>query len=185
MFVVVLIAVASDERDNLRHLAEIDKGIAAAVGSVSIYSLYTDYSERIDSCDYKWLVIAAYVLGAIVNLPKLPDATIHVLIVRFRQVWAPFVFSVVFLLLCVAFVIGALPERNYIGAFFVPVLMLFAMWAIKHVFLLLASGALLFLEALILVAGVPALLAACLKIFHESREIKVGLAEAVHGFKSD
>lgn len=205
-FAVMLIVVASDERDHLQHLADFDKGAAAAVGSVSIYSLYTDYSDRIDSCDYKWLVvceakpdqyspfvtsapqessggIVTYVAGAIVNLPKLPDATIHALIVRFRQGWAPFILSVTFLLLCIAFIIGALQEKNYLGAFFVPIFMLFAMWAIKHVFLLFAHGALLLLEALILVGGIPTLLAVSLKLFHESRELKEGVAEVVHTIK--
>jgi hypothetical protein len=204
-FVVLVIVIGSDERDHLKHLADVDRSVAAAVGSVSVYSLYTDYAERIDSCDYRWLVfctpktdafsalsvlpqrppegVGGWAISGMLNVPKLPDATIYALHKRWSQGWAPFALSLVFLIGCVLFAIGCLQERNYIGALFVPVIMLFAMWAIKHVFLLLTSGALLVLEALILIGGIPAALAVCLKLFHESREMKEGVAEVAHALE--
>jgi len=206
-FLVLVIVILSDERDHLQHLADLDKSIAAAVGSVSVYSIYSDYSERIDGCDYRWFVVCVpksdeislasflthqqppapsgvggAIAAAITNLPKLPDATVYALHKRWSQGWAPFTLSLVFLLGCVALVLGLLKEKNVIGAFFVPIAMLFALWAVKHVFLLVASGAWLFLEALILIGGVPALVATCLKLFNESRELAES-AKAAHSLK--
>jgi hypothetical protein len=205
-FGILLIVIGSDERDHLQHLADVDRGIAAAVGSVSIYSLYTDYSERIDSCDYRMLVVcspkpydsssfltslrqqpgntASWIGAAIVNIPRLPDATFYALGKRWHQGWLPFALALVFLTGCVMLVIGAIQEKNYVAAFFVPMLVLAAMWVLKEVFLLLASGVLLFLEALILIGGIPAILAALLKFFHESREVKEGITEVAHTFKN-
>ncbi len=204
-FIVLLVVIGNDERDHLQHLADVDRGIATAVGSVSIYSLYMDYSERIDSCSYTWFVICTptsaydYAFGAsllrqpttpfwigsaIANVPKLPDATFYALGKRWTQGWLPFSMAVVFLIGCILLIIGAIGDKNYIVACFVPMIMLVVMWGLKEVFLLLASGALLFLEALILIGGIPAMLAALLKFFHESREIKEGIAEVAHTLKN-
>jgi len=207
-FVVLLVVLAADERDGFSRLADLDRGIADAVGSVSIVSLYDDYTHRFATCDYQWLVLCQekpaiglelydagaaaseapttgnWLAGAIGNIPKLPDATFYVLGQRWSQGPIPFAMALLFLIGCIGFAVAAVRgEGNYVLALIAPIVVLVAMWILKHVFLFLADGALLFLEALILLGGIPAAIAGALKFAHESGEVKEGVSRIAESFR--
>lgn len=203
--VVAVIVIASDERDHLQRLADFDKHIAALVDSVSVHTLYTDYAERINDCDYRLLFfcerrpyprsfgyadanpdkpgLTDVVLSSIGNLPKLPDATVYALSKRWKEGPTAFTLALMFFIGCIVLVIALLSERQFLGAVFAPFIVLLAMWLLKHAFLFAATEFGRVLQALILIGGIPAAIAMMLKFWDESREIKDSVTEVAHTLK--
>ena len=92
--------------------------------------------------------------------------------------------ALIFIVLCAVGILGYLQDReSLIGVLFVPPIILFALWILKHVLLLFASGVWLVLEALILLGGIPALVAGAVSAFHASREVGEGATNIVKSFK--
>jgi hypothetical protein len=212
-FLLVLTALAIDQRDHFRWLQGADRNVSDAIGTISIGAIYEDYAERFNMCTYHWLVFCevkqpvpyslpqlpaeasssssgglSFIGAALVAIPRAPDATIYALHKRWVDIpihgATPFVMTIVFVVLCAVGILAYLQDReNIIGVLFVPLFILIGLWVLKWILIGFANGVWLVLEALIILGGLPALVAAAISAFQGSREVGESAVKVAESFK--
>ncbi len=199
--VVTVMAVSVDARGGLRWLQAGDRRAAQAIGTISVWRLYNEYTDRFAMCRYRDLVVCVprkdygtmsvlrrFELQSaamqsesswsdLANIPKLPDATLYAFRVSLRDgPWAT-AMLVGYLLVCLALAIVV--RRAPVVWLVIPAVVLLIFTIAKWLLLLAAHGALVVLEVLLFLGGIPASLAVAVRSFNASREIKEGVADVI------
>lgn len=198
---VTIMAVSLDARGGLRWLQAGDRRVARAIGTISVWRLYTEYTDRFAMCRYRDLVVCVprsadgttsvlrrfelqsaamqseSLWSDLANIPKLPDATFYAFQVSLRD--GPWTTAMLVGYLLVCFALAIVVRRAPVAWIVVPEVAVLIFAIAKWLLLLAANGALVVLEVLLFLGGIPASLAVAIRSFEASREIKEGVTDAI------